>query len=90
MDYSEARTAFFAEWQGPAEELGWTTPARRLRDAMEPIPALSFWAQPVHDAYVGPGMDFLQGYVWGRASTLGEPEPSVAAAGFGVRADSHR
>lgn len=30
------------------------------------------------------GLDRFQGYVWGRAAGLGEPEPSVVVAAFGV------
>jgi hypothetical protein len=51
---------------------------------VEPIATICFWAEPAYDAYAAASLDFLQGYVWGRASALGEPEATVAAAAFGV------
>lgn len=76
--------AFFAPRPGATPETGYDSPARRLRDALEPIAAVSFWARPVCDAYEALGLDFLTGYVWSRSSVLGEPEPGVVAATFGV------
>jgi hypothetical protein len=87
MDYAEAREAFFQARPTdapPARTSGWQTPARTLRDAVEPIATICFWAQPAYDAYAARGLDFLQGYVWGRASVLGEPEGTVVASAFGV------
>lgn len=84
MDYSEAREAFFQPRPGEARDLGYDSPARRLRDAIEPLATICFWSEPAYDAYAARGLDFLQGYVWGRTSALGEPEPSLAAAAFGV------
>ncbi len=84
MDYSEAQAAFFAPREGEARPLGWTTPARRLRDAIEPLATICYWSEPAYDAYAGLGLDFLSGYVWSRASSLGEPEPALVATAFGV------
>lgn len=86
MDYAEARAAFFSPRPdgAPPGTAGWTSPARALRDAIEPIATICFWAEPAYDAYAALGLDFLQGYVWGRASALGEPEATVAASAFGV------
>jgi len=87
MDYAEARAAFFQPRPGDAaapRTSGWQSPARALRDAIEPIATICFWAEPAYDAYAARGLDFLQGYVWARASALGEPEAAVAAAAFGV------
>ena len=86
MDYAEARAAFFqprAENAPPAVP-EWDTPARRLRDAIEPIATICFWSEPAYDEYAGLGLDFLLGYVWSRASVLGDAEPPVAASSFGV------
>ena len=77
------QAAFFVPRLEP-EQTGWGSPARRLRDAVEPIAAVSFWAQPVYDRYAALGLDFLTGYVWSRSSVLGEVEPAVVAATFGV------
>lgn len=84
MDYAEARAAFFAPREGEVPALDWSTPARRLRDAIEPLATICFWSEPSYDAYAALGLDFLLGYAWGRASVLGDVEPPVAAAAFGV------
>lgn len=87
MDYAEARAAFFSPRPAdapPPGTAGWTTPARALRDAIEPIATICFWSEPVSKAYADVGLDFLAGYVWGRASVLGDAEATVAAAAFGV------
>lgn len=76
--------AFFAPRPGAQLGTSWDTPARRLRDAVEPLAAVSFWSRPAYDAYAALGLDFLTGYVWSRSSVLGEVEPSVVAATFGV------
>ena len=86
MDYAEARAAFFqprAVDAPPPRVDHWAdTPARRLRDAIEPIATICFWSEPAYKAYEHRGLDFLQGYVWGRTCVLGEPEAAVAAAVF--------
>jgi helix-turn-helix protein len=87
MDYAEARTAFFQPRDAGAPQAGtsgWRSPARTLRDALEPIATVCFWSEPAYDAYAAQGLDFLQGYVWARGSVLGEPEGTVVAAAFGV------
>jgi hypothetical protein len=87
MDYAEARAAFFQPRpadSAPPRTSGWQAPARALRDAIEPIATICYWAEPAYDAYAARGLDFLEGYVWGRASALGEPEATVAASAFGV------
>jgi hypothetical protein len=58
------------------------TPARRLRDALEPLAAQGFYsARPALEAL---GLSFIPGYVWSRAAALGEPSASVVVAAFGV------
>ena len=84
MDYAEARAAFFAPRPDAGRTVGWQSPARRLRDALEPLAAVSFWAEPAYDAYASLGLDFLTGYVWSRSSVLGLADPAVVAATFGV------
>ena len=84
MDYREARAAFFGGRDGDVRSLDWTTPARRLRDAIEPLATICFWSEPAYDEYAALGLDFLQGYVYSRASVLGDVGPSVASAAFGV------
>lgn len=85
MDYDEMVAAFF----GPApegtpvpESVAQGSPARRLRDAGEPIAMHPVWARGVNEALAEHGLDFLTGYVWGRAAGLGTPTPRAAAAVF--------
>jgi len=87
MDYAEVREAFFQMRDAGAAEpgtSGWQSPARRLRDAIEPIAMICYWSEPAYDAYAALGLDFLQGYVWSRGCVLGEPDGGVVAAAFGV------
>jgi hypothetical protein len=86
MDYAEVRAAFFQP-RDPAAVAGtsaWQSPARQLRDAVEPIAMLYCWSEPAQAAYAARGLDFLTGYVWARASVLGEPDGGVVAAAFAV------
>jgi len=83
MDYAEVREAFFQLRDTAAPEPGtsvWQSPARRLRDAIEPIATICYWSEPAYDAYATLGLDFLQGYVWSRGCVLGEPDGGVVAA----------
>ena len=60
------------------------TPARCLRDALEPIATQGWWGRSVSQRMQALGLDFFQGYVWGRAAALGQPSAAVVAATFGV------
>lgn len=85
MHYDEAVAAFF-----PARPTGTVlpevvvagTPARRLRDAGEPLATHPIWTRRINEAQAELGLDFLSGYVWGRAAALGDPTPGAAAAAF--------
>ena len=85
MQYDNAVAAFF-----PPRPLGTPLPeavrlagpARRLRDAAEPIATHPIWSRRVNEAQAELGLDFLTGYVWGRAAALGVPTPQVAASAF--------
>jgi len=57
-------------------------PARRLRDAAEPVAMHPVWSRRVNEALAGKGLDFLSSYVWGRAAALGDPTAGTAAAAF--------
>ncbi len=59
-------------------------PARRLRDAIEPIAMHSVWSRSVNERLSELGLDFMSSYVWGRASALGEPTPGVVVSSFAV------
>ena len=60
------------------------SPARRLRDAIEPIAMHSVWSRRTNERLHGLGLDFLGSYVWGRAAALGEPDAGVVVSSFAV------
>lgn len=88
MDYQDAVAVFFAP--SPPDTVQPSIvrkggPARRLRDAIEPIAMHAVWCAPTnHRLAEAFGLDFLGAYVWGRASALGDAAPGVAAAAFAV------
>jgi hypothetical protein len=61
-----------------------TDPARRLRDAHEPIAMHAPWSRLTNERLAALGLNFLTGYVWGRASALGEPAAGVVVSAFAV------
>jgi hypothetical protein len=85
MDYRAAVEAFL---QPPPVDppvpavVAAASPARRLRDAAEPVAMHPVWSRGVNEALAGLGLNFLTGYVGGRAAALGEPVPAVVAAVF--------
>ncbi|SDC89952.1 hypothetical protein SAMN05660690_2831 [Geodermatophilus telluris] len=85
MDYAQAQQVFLTPQAGerPAAAVP-DTPGRRLRDAAEPIATISWWGRPVNDRLAALGLDFLTGYVWGRAAPMGQPAAPVVVAAFGV------
>lgn len=44
------------------------SPARHLRDAVEPMATVGWWSQAAGDEFSAVGLDFFGGYVWGRAA----------------------
>lgn len=60
------------------------TPARRLRDAIEPIAMVHVHSEEARQQYEGIELDRFAGYVLGRAGTLGLPPTSLVVAAFGV------
>ena len=84
MKYDEAVNLFFParpETTQP-DSVRLAGPARRLRDAAEPLATHSTWSRRVNEAQAELGLDFLSGYVWGRSAALGVPTPAVAASAF--------
>ncbi len=57
-------------------------PARRLRDAYEPVSMHAVWSPLVHERLAAQGLDFFGTYVAGRASVLGQPSGAIVAAAF--------
>ncbi len=84
MDYAEAVAAFFTPRPDVAvpSVVAAASPARRLRDAVEPFALQDVWSRAVNEAMAARGLDFLSSYVGGRAAVLGEPRPEVVAAVF--------
>jgi hypothetical protein len=60
------------------------TPARRLRDAIEPIAMVHVHSAEALEQYEALGLDRISGYVLGRAGTLGLPPANLVVAAFGV------
>lgn len=61
------------------------SPARRLRDATEAIATIGWWSRSAADAVTALGHGFFDGYVWGRAASLGaDVDQSVVISAFGV------
>lgn len=88
MDYAAAIDVFFAP---PPANLATPpvvaapTPARRLRDALEPLAMHGVWSESVNASLAALGLDdFFTAYLTGRAAPLGEVPGSVVAATFGV------
>lgn len=67
-----------------AEVVRRASPARRLRDAFEPIAMHQVWSASVNERIAALGLDFFAGYAWGRAAVLGDVTPAVAASAFAV------
>ena len=85
MDYATAVEVFFQ----PAPE-GTTTPypvangspARRLRDACEPLGIHAAWSRHVNERLTALGLNFLTGYIWGRAASLGDVPATLVVSSF--------
>jgi Helix-turn-helix family len=88
MDYQQVRAVFFTPPPAGVVEpdiVRQGGPARRLRDALEPIAMHAVWCARTNEQLASTyGLDFLGAYIWGRASALGEPAPEVVAATFAV------
>ena len=85
MTYDEIVDVFFAPPAAPISvPVVPATPARRLRDALEPIATHGWWSRPPYERRAAFGLGFFDGYVWGRAAALGTPAASVVVAAFGV------
>ena len=87
MDYDEVFAAFSTPPPVPDDaliRLAAGTPARRLRDAIEPLAMHPVWSRRTNEALDAEGLDFLGRYVGGRAAALGDATPGVVAAAFAV------
>ena len=85
MDYADAEAVFFVSRPEGTQQPAAVTegsPARRLRDACEPLAMHAVWSEAVHQRLAQLGLDFLAGYVGPRAVSLGDPAGAVVAATF--------
>jgi hypothetical protein len=86
MDYDAIATHFLTPAVTPsAAPVVPDTPARALRDAVEPVATIGWWSRGAADRMAALGHDFFDGYVWGRAAALGaDVAPAVVVAAFGA------
>jgi hypothetical protein len=85
MDYDAAVDVFFAPSPpgvATPDVVAAATPARRLRDALEPIAMHAVWSRATNAALAERGLNFLTGYVCGRGAALGAVPSAVVAATF--------
>lgn len=86
MSYDDVINAYFVP--SPAGTVAAPTvgasPARQLRDAIEPLAMHAVWCRATNEALGALGLDFFGSYLWGRAAALGEPSPGVVVAAFAV------
>src|SRR5258708_34797238 len=82
VDYTDAVAAFFIPRQEGAAlpvAVAEGSPARRLRDACEPVAMHAGWSRATNERLAQLGLDFLTSYVGGRGPFLGEPAVTVVA-----------
>ena len=88
MDYADAIEFFFAptpDGVRTPDVVSRATPARRLRDALEPVAMHAVWSESVNKALADMGLvEFFEAYMIGRAGPLGDVPASVVSATFGV------
>lgn len=87
MDYEQALQAFYQPDEDDAptpDPVARARPARRLRDVSEPIAMHGVWSRTVNERLAGLGLNFLTGYVWGRAASMGEPTDRLVVSAFAV------
>ncbi len=85
MDYDAAVEVFFAPpppGVTTPDVVAAATPARRLRDGLEPIAMHAVWSRAVNTALAEHGLNFLTSYVCGRGAALGAVPSAVVAATF--------
>jgi hypothetical protein len=86
LDYQAVAAQFLIPTGTPvAPPVVPSSPARRLRDALEPIATVGWWSSAAAARLDELGHDFFDGYVWGRAASLGADVcDDVVVAAFGV------
>ncbi len=85
MDYADAVQAFFparSDQIALPRAVTDASPARRLRDACEPLAMHAVWCRATNERLAEQGLNFLTSYVGGRGAFLGEPVGAVVASAF--------
>jgi hypothetical protein len=85
VDYDGAVDVFFSPSPPGAptpDVVAAASPARKLRDALEPIAMHAVWSRAVNAELAEHGLNFLTSYVCGRAAALGAVPSAVVAATF--------
>ncbi|MGH9008474.1 MAG: SCO6745 family protein [Acidimicrobiia bacterium] len=85
IDYDTAVAIIFQsapEGTPPPAPVTSGRPARRLRDAMEPIASHAVWSRHTNEVLSKLGLKLFTGYVWGKAAVLGEPPTEVVVSVF--------
>ncbi|HTC80981.1 MAG TPA: hypothetical protein VK848_05570 [Acidimicrobiia bacterium] len=86
VDHDTAVALIYMSWpEGtpPPAPVRDARPARRLRDAIEPIATHAVWSRRTNEVLAKLGLKFFTSYVWGKAAALGEPPTGVVVAVFG-------
>lgn len=85
MDYETAVQVFFQpapEGTPTPRPVANAGPARRLRDACEPIAIHPAWNRRTNEALAARGLNFLTAYVYGRAACMGDVSPTLVVSAF--------
>lgn len=85
MDYETAVQVFFQptpEGTPVPRPVVQASPARRLRDACEPLGIHAAWSRHTNQSLAALGLNFLTAYVWGRAACLGDVPATLVVASF--------
>jgi Helix-turn-helix family len=84
VTYDEVVAVFFVASPDGVVRPPVASPARRLRDAVEPIAMHAVWSRRTNERLAALGFEFLTAYVAGRAADLGEPDAGVVVSSFAV------
>lgn len=85
MNYETAVQVFFQpvpEGTPTPYPVAHAGPARRLRDACEPLAIHAAWSRRTNEQLAAHGLNFLTAYVWGRAACMGDVPAALVVSAF--------
>ncbi|GAC1690591.1 MAG: hypothetical protein PVS3B1_29650 [Ktedonobacteraceae bacterium] len=85
MDYETAVQIFFQPVPAGTptpHPVANAAPARRLRDACEPLAIHAAWNRLTNERLAAHGLNFLTAYVWGRAACMGDVPATLVISAF--------